>query len=267
RFVPRAESTLRRIGGDPLLQSWIYTATAHVLNLRGKYAEALQVEQKALDIKRAVLGDNHWDVALSLGNVAAELQSLGRASEALVQNQRAIVSLESALGREHPDLALHVYNRGEIRLALGQSAEARAEFERALSIWKAELPADHLYNSYALMGIGLARLSEESSIAEAIAPLERALAIRQAGAATPEMRAETAFALARALWEAGAHPERDRARARQLAEIARDLFPASRAADRAKVEAVLAAWQRGDRQVGVVSARRRPDGGLRGGLP
>ncbi len=51
-------------------------------------------------------------------------------------------------------------------------------------------------------------------------PLERAFKIREAQETDPSRRAETRFALARALWESS----RDRARARALAEEARDSY-------------------------------------------
>jgi eukaryotic-like serine/threonine-protein kinase len=258
RFVPRAEATLRRIGGDLRLQSWIYAAIGVALDNKGRHAEALAMHQKALSLKRQVLAPDHWDVALSLGSVASNLHSLGRDAEALEQNERAISILESALGRQHPDLALHVYNRGEIRLALGQVPGARADFERALSIWKEELPPQHLYNSYALTGIGLASIADGQRVSEAIAPLERALKIRDDAAAVPEMRAETMFALARALWQAGADPVRDRARALRLAEGARDLFPADKGAERRKVEETLALWEPSARKSPSARPGRRP---------
>jgi len=245
QFVPRAEATLKRIGGDQRLQSWIYAALGQALNLNGRYAEALTMHQKELQTKLSVLPATHWDVALSIGNIANCLQSLGRNDEALAQNERAIAILEKALGREHPDLALHVYNRGEIRLALGHIPEARADFERSLGIWKEELPPDHLYNSFPLTGLGLSRLAEGgSAVAAAIEPLERALAIRDHAGAAPEMRAQTMFALARALWRAG--PERERPRAQRLAEEARRLFPANKTAERLQVSEALADWQQSD---------------------
>ncbi|MES1208245.1 MAG: hypothetical protein ABUS79_20105, partial [Pseudomonadota bacterium] len=52
----------------------------------------------------------------------------------------------------------------------------------------------------------------------AIVPLERAFKIREEHENDPARRAETRFALARGLWEAG----RDRPRARMLAQQARE---------------------------------------------
>jgi len=236
-FVPRARATVARLGGDARLESWIDTAVADSYETRGRYADALALERRALALKIQALGPDHWDVALTRGNMAEALHRLGRDSEALDENTKTIDSLRRAFGQAHLDLALHLSNRGEIHLALRRPVEALDDFTRALAIWQDELPAGHLYLSYALTGLGRARLATGASAA-AIAPLEQALAIRDAVGADPETRAETLFALAQALWRT----ERDRPRALRLAEKARELLPVD-AADRRLVTAALAQWR------------------------
>ncbi len=88
-------------------------------------------------------------------------------------------------------------------------------------------------------------------------PLERAFKIREAQETDPSRRAETRFALARALWESG----RDWARARALAEEARESYA------KAEVKTKLAevdTWLHGHaaeltpRRAGPLSRCRRP---------
>ena len=236
------------------MQGWIYAGLGQAYLLNGRFADSLEAHRKALAAKLRVLPPDHWDVALSLGNVAGGLQALGRSAEALDQNQRTIMLLERAFGPRHPDVALHIYNRGEIRLALGDAAAARADFERALEIWRDEFPADHLYNSYPLTGIGLAWLAEGRPAA-ALGPLERALQIREEAQAAPEMRAATMLGLARALWQAGPHGAADKDRARRLAEAARDLFPKDKVTERQSADGLLASWRGKDR---LPAPARRP---------
>ena len=119
----------------------------------------------------------------------------------------------------HPDLATQLNNRGEILNALGRSRDARASFEKARIVWERELGLDNRNLAYALTGIGVSYLSEGDA-SNAIVPLERAFKIREAEETDPSRRAETRFALARALWESG----RDRLRARSLAEQAHDSY-------------------------------------------
>ena len=236
RFAPRARATVARLGGDARLESWIDTAVAAGYDIRKRYVEALALERRALALKIQALGPDHWDVALTRGNMAEALHRLGRDSEALEENAKTIESLRRAFGGAHLDLALHLSNRGEIHLALRRPVEAVDDFTRALAIWQDELPPGHLYLSYALTGLGRARLAVGTPAA-AIAPLEQALQIRDATNADPETRAETMFALAQALWRT----ERDRPRALRLAEKARELLPDD--TDRRPIVAALAQWR------------------------
>ncbi|HEY8924388.1 MAG TPA: tetratricopeptide repeat protein, partial [Polyangia bacterium] len=239
-------------GGDPRLEGWLDTAIAYGAKTRKHYAEALAFDEKALALKRRVLGNDHWDVALTLGNVADALHLLGRNEEALERNGAAIAVLERALGPRHPDVGIHLCNRGDIHRALGQPRLALDDYQRALDIWKGALAPEQKKNwSYALTGIGLAHLQEagdgRGDVSAAIAPLERALALRTAGNLGPAMRAETAFGLARALWLTG----RDRPRAEQLAEEARALLGDEATGERREIETTLAAWH-------AATARRSP---------
>jgi tetratricopeptide (TPR) repeat protein len=237
RFVPWARSALARIGGDLRLEGWIDTSLAVMLNDRqGDSAEALRWNTKALEAKQRALGPNHWDVGLSLGNIANNLHGLGRDQEALDMVEQAIRIMEGALGSRHPQVAIFILDRGEIRLALGQAAQARSDFERTLAIWKTE-PTPPESVSYALTGLGLSLLAENRAV-EAIGSLEEARQIRETAHAPPHLRALTSFALARALWQAG----RDRPRAVELAREARELFPESNDVDRRKVDEALASW-------------------------
>jgi tetratricopeptide (TPR) repeat protein len=215
----------------------------------GRPTEALANYRRALETKLAYLGPDHWDVALSVGNVASMLHDLGRNEEALRENERALVVLEKA---RHPDVPLHICNRGEILLALGRPRQALADFERANEMWEQDFPPDHPYFGFALAGIGNARLELGETGAAVVAPLERAYALREAARETSpegakigsEVHAGTAFSLARALWtQADASPA-DRRRALTLAGGARDEYAAIHlAAAAGTVDATLRDWR------------------------
>jgi tetratricopeptide (TPR) repeat protein len=145
--------------------------------------------------------------------------------------------IENGLGASHPVLATQLNNRGETLAALGRQREARHSFERARVIWERELGLEDRNLAYALTGIGLSYLADNDP-GSALAPLERALKIREAHEVDPSRRAETRFALARSLWEAN----RDRMRARTLAEQAREGY--AKGEVKAKV-AEVDGWLRG----------------------
>lgn len=242
RFAMRAQAILRRLGGDARLESWLHTAVAFSFDREGKHVEALDLHRKALSLKLQVLGHGDQDVGISLGNVANQLTALGRPKEALVENERALAIMQASFGEHHPEVARHLYNRGEIRLALGQTSGAREDFERAYEVMRAEYGAEVIDVSYPPNGIGLSYLAEGGAEAagRAVAPLREALRIREKVASAPELRSETMFALARALWESG----QDRTRARSLATEALALAPASgQSVERRRIMAeTLARW-------------------------
>jgi tetratricopeptide (TPR) repeat protein len=217
RWSGTAEAVLQRVGGHELLRAWQLNNIGTVRGLKGDRLAALQALQQALVLKEKALGHDHPDVGVSEGNIAVELAALSRNQEALSHLDRAIPLIEDGFGAGHPVLATELNNRGEILCALGRQRDARQSFERARIIWERELGLDDRNLAYALTGIGLTYLGENDA-ASALAPLERAFKIREAHEVEPSRRAETRFALARALWETN----RDRMRARALAEQARE---------------------------------------------
>jgi serine/threonine protein kinase len=216
-WAKTADSVLQRLGGHDLLQAWLLNNLGGLFEIQGDREAALRTFQEGLALKEKALGPDHPDVGVSEGNLAVVLSALGRNQEALSHVDRSIEILENGLGAGHPDLATQLMNRGEILNALGRYRDGRASFERALIIWERELGLDNRNLAFALTGIGIGFLAEGDA-SSAIVPLERAFKIREAQETDPSRRAETRFALARALWEAG----RDRGRARVLADEARE---------------------------------------------
>ena len=228
RWAKTADAVLQRLGGHELLHAWLLNNLGGIFELQGEREAALRAQQEGLALKEQALGRDHPDVGVSEGNLAVVLAALGRNQEALAHVDRSIEILETGLGAGHPDLATQLMNRGEILNALGRYRDGRASFERARIIWERELGLDNRDLAYALTGIGVSYLAEADP-SSAIVPLERAFKIREAQETDPSRRAETRFALARALWES----RRDRGRARVLAEEAREGY--AKAAVKAKL--------------------------------
>ena len=222
-----AAAVLERLGGHDLLNAWLLNDLGCVLELEGRLVEAVQVQQRALALKRKALGPDHPDVGISEVNLAIALQELGRNDEALLHNDRAIDLLKKGLGNNHPSLAMAFNGGGEIRNALGRYREARLSFDRARLLWERELGPENRNLAYALTGIGVTYLGEGEPT-HALAPLEHALRIREAVEPEPSKRAETQFALARALWDS----KRGRVRGRNLAEQARQEYVKASAKDK-----------------------------------
>ena len=235
RWIQQTRATLRRMGGHDRLQCWVENNVAILYHVQGRYPEAIAAYQRARALAEASLPPDDADVARPMGNLAMALSEAGRPAEALVYNQRAVDILRKALGPGHPEVAMHMSNRGEILNALGRYEEARALFNSALAVWNKELPPDHSYFGDSLNGIGQSYLGQDAP-EPALAPLERALAIREKSGAELSQIGETRFLLARALWDSG----HDRARAQTLARAAEAAY-GDKAQWRERV-AVIGAW-------------------------
>jgi serine/threonine-protein kinase len=235
RWETAAQSVLQRMGGHDLLRAWLLNDYGVVLQLQGENDAALRLNLESLAAKQRVLGSRHPDVSISEGNVAIALTELGRHQEALGHVDNAVAIATEGLGPGHPDLALHLYNRGEILRALGRRADARVSYNGARAIWERELGADNTLLAYVLTGIGQTHL-DDNDANSALVPLERAYRIGQSEGPDSPRRAETNFALARALWGA----RRDRGRALTLAEEAKATYAKTPTQDKlAEVESWL----------------------------
>jgi len=228
RWARTADAVLLRMGGHELLHAWLLNDLGCVLEQEGRRDEAVLAHQQALALKEKMLGPNHPDIGISESNLAIVLQELGRNEEALVHNDLATKLLRNGLGADHPDLAISFNEGGEILNALGRYEEARVAFKRALASWERQLGADDRNLAYPLTGIGVGYLAEGRA-SEALVPLERASRIRETQEPELSRRAETQFALARALWESN----RGRGRARELADEAKELYRKSVTKDKA----------------------------------
>jgi tetratricopeptide (TPR) repeat protein len=216
QWARTADGLLRRLGGHDLLRGWLLNDIGTVYFTEGDKEAAVHVLRESVAYKTKALGADAPDVGVSEGNLGIALTELGQNQEALIHIERSLTLLERGLGAEHPDLAIQLSNHGEILNALGRYSDARRSFERARLIWERELGPENRSLAYALTGIGISNLAEGPP-ASAIPPLERAFRIRETQETDPAKRAETSFALARALWDS----DGDRRRAHVLAEGAR----------------------------------------------
>ena len=69
---------------------------AYNLNAQGKYAAARPLYEKALEIRRRLLTDEHPATALSYNNLAGNLNAQGKYAEARDQWRHAVKSMDSA---------------------------------------------------------------------------------------------------------------------------------------------------------------------------
>jgi serine/threonine protein kinase/tetratricopeptide (TPR) repeat protein len=194
-----ADSTLRRLGGHGLLRAWLVNNRGIIADAENRLPDALAAIQESLRLKEQILGAEHPDVAISLGNMAYVLSKMGRIEEALTYSERSLAVDEKMLGIDHPETARQLENRAELLNTAGRFAEADGLGRRALAIWQREMGAENPETASVLTIIGKSSLGMGNT-REALASLERAYLICRSADPEPSRLAETGFLLAQAMW-------------------------------------------------------------------
>jgi CHAT domain-containing protein len=144
----------------------------------GKFKEALPLAEKAVAIRREVLGEDHPACAVSLVNLGQLHQRFGAYAAARSCFLQALAIHRKVLGEEHPETAIsYGYLAGNLA-AHGKSAEADQLFRKALAIRRRALGEDHRDTATSYDHLA-GNLSAQGKYAEAEPLMRKALAIRQ----------------------------------------------------------------------------------------
>jgi tetratricopeptide (TPR) repeat protein len=157
---------------------------------QGKYAEALEYCQRALNVANAAVGGWHPDVAVFVSNIGLVLTHQGKYADALEHYRRALAIEEKALGADHPSVATVLSNIGLVLTHQRKYADALEHYRRALTIEEKALGAQHPNVAIRLNNIGGA-LVEQGEYADALEYFLRAGAIleKSLGAVHPKVAA------------------------------------------------------------------------------
>jgi eukaryotic-like serine/threonine-protein kinase len=191
-------------GKDSAMVAVSLNEVGNNLFFRGDYPAAIEVFERSLAIKRKAYGPGHPMLASALGNIANCYMNMKDFAKAkpLVEEARDITT--KSLGPEHSEVAHEYLRLGKILVAEGKIGEARAQIQHALKIWTAAFDPTNPLIANAEHDLG--DLEEAAgNHAAAIAAYTRAMKIQDGGHGDVVDRAETHFALARALWASGNH--------------------------------------------------------------
>ncbi|MEM9462090.1 MAG: serine/threonine-protein kinase [Myxococcota bacterium] len=273
---------LARRSGDPVEEATSLRNLGNVFYGQGDYDNARVHYQRALAIEQEALGPDHPQVAYTHNNLGAVLVGQGDIDNAERHHQRALALWQNVLGPDHPNVASSLNNLGTVLAMHGEIDNAKRHHQRARAIWQSALGPDHPYVASSLVGLGVvshrqgdldtARVHFRRALAifenaqgpdhpDVVDPLlglamvaldkddaasarghaERAVSICESATVAPTLLAEVRFVLAQALWS----QQGERARARMLAEQARDALtaaqgPGASSVDLAKIDAWLA---------------------------
>ncbi len=145
----------------------------------GRYAEAIPLAERYVELMRARVGETHEDYAAALSNLAHSLQGADRVAEAEPVFRKAIAAGEASLGPNHSDLATDLRGLAEVLQDLDRLAEAEVLHRRALAIHEANLGPDDAQVGDDLNGLAQL-LKTTNRLAEAEPLMRRSLAIAEA---------------------------------------------------------------------------------------
>jgi tetratricopeptide (TPR) repeat protein len=168
---------------------------AHLLHRAGLYllrhgllAEARQALERALEIKRKVLGtEEHPSAASSLAVLATVLEAQGELAGARRDLVRSLEIQRKVLGtEEHPSVASSLHELARVLQAQGELAEARRHLERSLEIKRKVLGTEEHSSVAASLHTLAIVLEGQGELAGARRHLEHSMEIKRKVLGTEE---------------------------------------------------------------------------------
>jgi CHAT domain-containing protein/tetratricopeptide (TPR) repeat protein len=131
-------------------------AQAGQLWRQGKPREGIPLAQKALEIRKQLLGERHVDYAYALSKLALLYQAQGSYAQAEPLFRQSLAIQKQVRGERHPDYANCLNDLASLYQAQGKYADAEPLFRQSLEIFKQVLGERH--PAYALSLNNLAAL-------------------------------------------------------------------------------------------------------------
>ena len=120
-----------------------YNEIGLIYYYQGKYAEALENHDRAMEIYKKVSGVDHPQVATSYSNMGLVYYELGEYDKSMECYDKALIIRKKVFGEEHPDVATVYNNMGNTYLDIGDFENALKCHNRALEISKKVLGENH----------------------------------------------------------------------------------------------------------------------------
>jgi tetratricopeptide (TPR) repeat protein len=240
-YAERALASFTNSAPDSPLRGTVQLNLGVYLRALGRFERAHQLTDDCLARRRRLLGDSHPLVGEALYYKALIEIDEQRLADAQGHARAALALVERGYGGNHPRVADVLDALGIIDRAQGHVLVALDQHRQSLAIRERAGGGSETATTMTQVGLDLLALRRN---AEARTILERALALRDASDGNPKTRAETEFALARAL-EAMASD----ARPRRLAEQALAAYAAGGPAFVYKAAEVRRWLQKHDRSI------------------
>ncbi len=141
-FEPTIAAVEAEFVDQPLVRARLLQSVADTLLALGLTKDAVGPQERALALRRELLGPDDADTLRSINNAAGLMMALGRLDEARVYLDQALEGARRTLGETHPDTLNAMNNMGGLLVRSQRYAEAEPYWREALAGYRATLDAD-----------------------------------------------------------------------------------------------------------------------------
>ena len=127
------------LGQDPALKARMIETIGNVYGSLGLYSESEILLNKAMEIRKRILGPEHPDTLSTMRHLAATLGDNGKAAEAEKINRQVLEVQRRILGPRNLETIKTIHNLATNRYNLGDFAEAEQGFREALNLGRVVL--------------------------------------------------------------------------------------------------------------------------------
>jgi tetratricopeptide (TPR) repeat protein len=160
RLLPHvlaAADHCQRLDVEPAVWLRLLYKAAVYLWSRGRYREALTLQERALDGLGRVLGSDHPDTLQSMNHLAEIRRDLGEPQGACDLFEQTLAVRRRVLGADHPDTLQSMNSLAATRRNLGDLQGARQLLEQTLTTRKRVLGPDHPDTLWSMHSLALTR--------------------------------------------------------------------------------------------------------------
>jgi tetratricopeptide (TPR) repeat protein len=109
----------------------------------GRHAEAIRLQEQALELQKTKLGPDHPDTLRTMFYLAGSYSAVGRHAEAIKLREETLALRKAKLGPDHPDTLWSMNSLASGYAAVGRHKEALKLNKETLALRTAKLGPDH----------------------------------------------------------------------------------------------------------------------------
>jgi non-specific serine/threonine protein kinase/serine/threonine-protein kinase len=153
-LLDKAAGTIdTQLSREPSTQAEMTTIMGGVYASLGLYSRSRELCERALEIRRRVLGPDHPDTLASMMTLSAAYLREGRYADAERMGSQALEIEKRVLGPEHPDTVAAMMNLANIYFREGRFPEAEPLYSATIEIRKRTLGPEHPDTLYCILNL------------------------------------------------------------------------------------------------------------------